>query len=395
MIKKRAFTTLIILAIFMLGTFISLPYVEHTNTSTSLSDVVNLMSGGTISRFGFFALGISPFIMATIVMQLMTKASSRLNALQEQGVQGKTKIAQYTRILTLIMALFTSVSLLNNSQMQNTVGIRVTANQSQKIELIFLLCVGALFTTYLAERINKKGIGQGGSVLVATGIFMSLPKNFIELFKHRKADNFAFYASIIIAAYIGILIICILASKKEYKFAIQSKSNAARITAHQYPIKLLISSIMPVIAATTLIGLVSMIITIFDINVNLNLLNRMSLYGMGIYVLLLIIFSYVFNTLQIDGDEISKSFDDGQLYFVGISNLDTAKFLKKTVLSITTIGTVVLCFIVIASFIVEIIAYKKIGANISLTGVSLLIIVGVVSEMVYQIQGLRKYKEVA
>lgn len=392
MIKKRAFTTLLILAIFQIGTFIPLPYIQHTESSTALSNIINIMSGGTLSRFGFFALGISPFIMASIIMQLMTKASSKLNALQEQGVRGKMMIAQYTRILTLIMAVFMSYNLLSNEQLKNTVGITVTANQTQIYELIFLLCVGALVTTYLAERINEKGIGQGGSVLVAVGIFSTLPKSFIELFSHRDVSNFKLYASVIIIAYLVILVLCVFANKKEFKFPIQSKSNALRVEAHQYPIKLLISSIMPAIITSTLLGLLTMIATMFDFDSTWFRYN--TIYGMITYVVMIVIFSFVFNVIQIDGDEIQKSFNDGQLYFVGIPNTDTSKFINKAVLKITCVGTVVLTLIVIASFAVEIFAAMKLNANISLTGISLLIVIGVISDIWYQIQGLRKHKEV-
>lgn len=398
-VRDRIFYTIFILAIFQLGSSFTLPGVVVHGSDSALATLLSLTAGGTLAQFGFLALGVSPYITASIVIHLGSKGMIPYYVrLLEQGQQGRTKMAQHTRYLTVMVGLLSSAGLIFSPDAAYTFGITVTANTTEKILLCLILTAGALFATYLGDRINEKGIGNGQSMIIAFGVLTTLPGQFYAIY-----DAWAIYqylptqywisVGLVGSSMLLVILVAIWANKQEYHFPIHSKDNKERIKAHYFPIKLLASSVMPVIFASAIMSMVSMLSTTL-INIPTAYVDYTYPQGIVVYAVLIYGFSYLYNLIQVDGEEISKNFNEGGTYLIGTPNSQTSKFLSRQVIKITHKGAPILLVLAGLSLVADYIAPVKFGA--SLTGVSMLIIVGVAQELVYQIKGLtnkNNYKE--
>ena len=177
-VRNRIFYTLIILAIFELGTYITLPYISTVSGGSlnSLGNLLNITTGGSLGRFGFLALGISPYVTASIVVQLLTKGIPQLKRISEKGDTGKRKIAQYTRLVSIVFAFLTAFSFIFNPHLAVTMGVIVEATIKQRFLLCLIMTAGSIFTIWLSEKIDKYGIGQGSSLLIGFGILANIPQ---------------------------------------------------------------------------------------------------------------------------------------------------------------------------------------------------------------------------
>lgn len=399
-VRQRVFYTILIIAVFQVGTFIPLPYIEHTNSSqNTLNGLLNLTTGGALSRFGLLMLGISPYITASILVQILQKTIPSWKRKAQQA-EGRSQIGQYQRLITMLFAFAQSFGLLFNQYMATQLGVILPSQTSEKLIVIFLLIVGSVFTSYLGERIDENGVGQGASVLIAFGILSTIPAQVFKIYKlypmyktMNQLDGYWKQVGIITGIFLVMLILSILANKKEYKFPIQSMTNKYRVKAHFFPIKLLASSVMPVIFATAMLTLFSTISTVF--NYNWNWVSYTTKQGFAVYVILIFLFSFIYNFIQIDGEEIQEQFNQSGVYFIGHKGTEVSSFLGKQLYKVTWKGAPLLTLIATIAIGIELVAPQQFG--LSLTGVSLLIVVGVIQELIHQIKGLtskHNYKEV-
>ena len=186
-VRNRILFTLFIILLFEIGTFIPLPYVEHTQSQSEFGSLLNLVSGGALSRFGLFALGCSPFISASIVTQLWTIGFPSWERLAKQGKEGQSIIYRRTQIIAVFLAVLQSYGIIVSKTIQSQLGLNITTtNIYQTIYLIMLTVVGTLIVSYLCSRINEKGIGQGQSVIIAVGILGNIPSIVISFMNAYK-----------------------------------------------------------------------------------------------------------------------------------------------------------------------------------------------------------------
>ena len=156
-VRNRIIFTLLMIALFEIGTFIPLPYVEHAQAQSELGSLLNLVSGGALSRFGLFALGCSPFISASIVTQLWTIGFPSWERLSKQGKEGQVKLYRRTQIIGVILSVLQTYGIIASKTVQAQLGISITVtNIYQTVYLILLTTVGSLFVSYLASRVNEK-----------------------------------------------------------------------------------------------------------------------------------------------------------------------------------------------------------------------------------------------
>lgn len=398
-VRRRIEITILIIILFQIGTFIPLPFIEKINTNEStLNSLLNLTTGGALSRFGILMLGIGPYITSSILVSILQKTIPSWKK-KSQLPQGRQTIGQYQRLITILFAVFQGSGLIFNKFMAAQLGVLVPDVTSQQVLIIFLLTVGSLFTSYLGEKIDEYGVGQGASVLIAFGILSTIPGQIMKVYKlypvYSKLNQLPDYwrqVGIMVAIFLFILILSYFANKKEYNFPIQSMVNKYKVEAHYFPIKLLASSVMPVIFATAFITIFSTINTVGKHN--WKWVNYTTTSGFVIYILLIFLFSFIYNYIQIDGEEIQKYFNQSGIYFIGHRGTEVAKFINRKLYKITWMGAPVLTIIATIAIGIELVAPQKFG--LSLTGVSLLIVIGVAQEMVHQIKGLtnkHNYKE--
>lgn len=391
-VRDRVLFTLLMLAIFEFGTFVTLPgiKIEYSNNQSAIANLMNLSSGGSLSRLGLLALGASPYVTASILVQLFSKGLvPYYKKLSMQGVAGQMKLAQHTRLYTFLFGILTAIGILYSPTISHTIGVSITADNNTKMILSIVLASGGLFVSYIGSLIDEMGIGNGQSNIIAFGILTSLPGQFYNIYDTQKyyTNNFTPYLqSVILAisAYLIIIVISYFANKKEYTFPLQSKNYNVNIKAHYLPVKLLASSVMPIIFASSLLAIIG---SIGQITGHIWTFTDYSTWtGILFYSILIFVFSYLYNLVQIDGEELTKNLRESSMYIKGVTNENVEKYINNKVIGITNIGAPILTIIAITSLILEIVSPIKLG--LSLTGINILILVGVIQDICHQIAGL-------
>lgn len=391
-VRNRVLFTLLMLAIFEFGTFVTLPgiKIDYSNNQSAIANLMNLSSGGSLSRLGLLALGASPYVTASILVQLFSKGLvPYYKKLSMQGVAGQMKLAQHTRLYTFLFGILTAVGILYSPTISHTIGVSITADNNTKLILSIVLASGGLFVSYIGSLIDEMGIGNGQSNIIAFGILTSLPGQFYNIYDTQKyyTNNFTPYLqSVILAiiAYVIIIIISYFTNKKEYTFPLQSKNYNVNIKAHYLPVKLLASSVMPIIFASSLLAIIG---SIGQITGHIWTFTDYSTWtGILFYSILIFVFSYLYNLVQIDGEELTKNLRESSMYIKGVTNENVEKYINNKVIGITNIGAPILTIIAITSLVLEIVSPIKLG--LSLTGINILILVGVIQDICHQIAGL-------
>lgn len=399
-VRNRLLYTIGILIIFQMGTFLTLPGItinNYSENSSPLATLLNLTSGGTLSRFGILALGVSPFVTASIIVQILSKGlSKKYTELQEQGALGNQKLAHYTRRWSLIIGFISGLTILFTNDLSLLLSVVIKATFWEKIILSAILSVGSLFVSYLAEQINKNGIGNGQSLIITTGILTTLPQEIATIFNPEQfVRSVAFYQSVAIMAItlLGIGIVTYLANKKEYRLPIHSKQSLIKTNAHYVPIKLLASSVVPIIFATSTLTIASTVYFLVKQS-TLSWFDYEQWNGMFIYAILIFIFTYLYNYVQVDSSKMAKDLAKSGVYIIGISNKETEKYINSKIIRISNIGAPILTILATISIIVA--KLSPINLDMTLTGVSILLIVSTFQELIHQIKGLTQkhnYKE--
>lgn len=391
-VRNRVLFTLLMLAIFEFGTFVTLPgiKIDYSNNQSAIANLMNLSSGGSLSRLGLLALGASPYVTASILVQLFSKGLvPYYKKLSMQGVAGQMKLAQHTRLYTFLFGILTAVGILYSPTISHTIGVSITADNSTKMILSIVLASGGLFVSYIGSLIDEMGVGNGQSNIIAFGILTALPGQFYNIYETQKyyTNNFTPYLqSVILAivAYLIIIVISYFANKKEYIFPLQSKNYNVNIKAHYLPVKLLASSVMPIIFASSLLAIIG---SIGQITGHIWTFTDYSTWtGILFYSILIFVFSYLYNLVQIDGEELTKNLRESSMYIKGVTNENVEKYINNKVIGITNIGAPILTIIAITSLVLEIVSPIKLG--LSLTGINILILVGVIQDICHQIAGL-------
>lgn len=391
-VRNRVLFTLLMLAIFEFGTFVTLPgiKIDYSNNQSAIANLMNLSSGGSLSRLGLLALGASPYVTASILVQLFSKGLvPYYKKLSMQGVAGQMKLAQHTRLYTFLFGILTAIGILYSPTISHTIGVSITADNNTKMILSIVLASGGLFVSYIGSLIDEMGIGNGQSNIIAFGILTSLPGQFYNIYDTQKyyTNNFTPYLqSVILAivAYLIIIVISYFANKKEYTFPLQSKNYNVNIKAHYLPVKLLASSVMPIIFASSLLAIIG---SIGQITGHIWTFTDYSTWtGILFYSILIFVFSYLYNLVQIDGEELTKNLRESSMYIKGVTNENVEKYINNKVIGITNIGAPILTIIAITSLVLEIVSPIKLG--LSLTGINILILVGVIQDICHQIDGL-------
>lgn len=399
-VRNRIAFTLLMIILFEIGTFIPLPYVEHTQAQSELGSLLNLVSGGALSRFGLFALGCSPFISASIVTQLWTIGFPSWERLSKQGKEGQVKLYRRTQIIGVILSVLQTYGIIASKTVQAQLSISITVtNIYQTVYLILLTTVGSLFVSYLASRVNEKGIGQGVSVFITVGILGNIPSivlQFMSAYNRylAKSDLTTYwqYLAVIMVVLLTVIVLCIVANKKVFKLPIHSASNSQYIEAHYFPIKLLASSVMPVIFASMIMSVLK-IINDFK-NLNWTWTSYTTKTGFVVYIVVIMLMTFIYNSIEVNGDTLQDDLSKGSMYILGVRPTQSAKVIRKKLFKINLIGAPVLAFIAGLSLAVAV--FTPIDFAASINGLSVLILVGTFQEIIYQIKGLTQktnYKE--
>ena len=390
-LRKRILFTLGCLAIFALGTNIMVPGAKEITQNLGFLELLNLMSGGGLKSFSVFALGVGPYITASIITQLLQMdIIPYFKELKEQGATGRQKINRINRYLGIIFAViqgyFFSYAFLKG------------AGTGVIIRSTVYLTAGTSFLLWLGDEITKKGIGNGVSLLIMAGIVNTLPQTFITAFNELVlAETFTTWTGIIlfilfVIVYLGIIVGVIYMQQAERRVPIQYSNRTASAYGGEksfIPIKLNSVSVIPVIFASAIIGTPSLIATVINktafTNFVDNYINYTSYTGFLLYMILIFLFGYFYTLLELNPDEMAENLDKSRSYIPGVTPGEaTSKYLKYVITRLTVVGT--LGLMVIAALPIIFSKISNLSSNVTIGGTGLLIVVGVALETYKQLE---------
>lgn len=424
-IRKKLIYTLILIVIFRLGCFIIVPGVDtfalsemmKSSTGDSISGLINIISGGAFSRLSVFAMTITPYITASIVVQLLAMIIPSLEKLvKEGGEEGKAKINRYTKIITLVLALVEAIAIYLSYKDS---GIFINPGIMTAILAVVSLVTGTALLMWLGEQITSKGIGNGISIIIFIGIISSLPSVLTTLYGLVMTQTGFSTTGLIVA--LGILIGAIVlvagvvfVQQAERRVPVQyaKKVVGRKMYGGQnthIPLKLAMAGVMPVIFASSFMSFPAMIIPMFSKNIaaetgflaglyKLSVATSSSQVPVGytignalIYLLLIIGFTFFYTYATFNPAEVSNNIKKNGGFIPGIrAGKPTTDYLSSILSKLIWFGGLFLALIAILPM-----AMRFTGLNVAFGGTSILIVVGVALETVQQLESqlvMRHYK---
>ena len=430
-LRKKMLFTLLIIVLYRIGTAVPVPFIDASvmsqwanAASGSIFQFMNLLSGGAMSQATLFALGVSPYITASIVIQLLTVAIPALERLSKEGEEGRKKINQITRIVTVGLALITSFGyykilergLQTNSGFQQ---ILTRTGVFPAVIIIACFCAGSSLVMWLGERINDKGIGNGISIILFANIVSRFPNMMSNLFRadlgYGTVWNVVFIAIVVLFEIAAVaLIVFINDSERRLPVQYAKKVIGRKIYGGQnstLPLKVNMTGVMPMIFASSIVQLPATIAMFFPTPATGSFWDKFQklfstsgwLYAV-LTAVLIVAFAYFYVTISFNPIEVSNNLKKNGGFIPGIRpGKPTSDYISRVLNRITLIGAVFLVVIAVLPLIANmvigaIVADEAQVANLSalaFTGTSIIIVVGVILETGREIESqmtLRHYK---
>ena len=370
----------------------------QSQTAGGLMSLLDMFSGGAFSNASIFALGIMPYISASIVMQLLAVAVPYFQKLQREGESGRKKINWYTRILTVAILFFQAPSYLINLKMQASAALASGVSWTYfMIPATFILAAGSMFILWLGERITDKGVGNGISLIIMIGIIARLPQAFIQEVSSRfTAITSGGLVMFIVELIILYAVVCasILLTQGTRKVPVQYAKrvvgNRQYGGARQYiPLKLFAANVMPIIFAQALMFIPLAIVQYSTDNVSpvlQQLLNNKSLLYNCVYVVLVIAFTYFYTAITLNPVQMAEDMKRNNGFIPGVKpGKDTADYIETVMSRLTLPGSLFIAFIAIMPALAGLLNVQDSFGQF-FGGTSLLILVGVVIDTLQQIE---------
>ena len=404
-LRKRLLITLLFTAIYRFGSFVVLPGINpaqlqnlQSQTSGGLMSLLDMFSGGAFSNASIFALGIMPYISASIVMQLLPVAVPYFQKMQREGESGRKKISWYTRVLTVFILFLQGPSYLINLKMQ--AGQALSSGISWTVFMFpaaVILAAGSMFILWLGERITDKGVGNGVSLIIAIGIIARLPQAFIQEVTSRftaisGGGLVMFIAEILIlfAVVCAALMLVQAVRKVPVQYAKRVVGNKQYGGARQYiPLKLFAANVMPIIFAQALMFIPLAFVSYGTSNGSWlvqNLMDNRSLLYNALYVALVIAFTYFYTAITLNSNQMAEDMKRNNGFIPGVKpGKDTAEYIDTVMSRITLPGSLAIAFIAIMPALASLLDVQQAFSQF-FGGTSLLILVGVVIDSLQQIE---------
>lgn len=397
-LRVRITNTLLFLLIYRVGSYVVLPGVNYAALNTQkakdgLLGLLNMFAGGSFSRASIFALGVMPYISASIVMQLLGIAVPYFAKLQKEGESGRNKINQWTRYLTIAITAPQAFAYVHTQLQPDMLLIDAT---TFAILNVFVLTAGTLFVMWLGERITDKGIGNGISLIIMVGIIAQLPGAFLSEFNSRNNGPGGLIAFIVeLVALIGVVMFTILIVQGTRKVAVQY---AKRIVGNkqyggvrQYiPLKVTMAGVMPIIFAQALMFIPTTVQQFFPNSASNGILIMLSNYNSWlhniVFGLLIIVFTYFYTAITFNPNQMSEDMKKNGGFIPGVKpGQATSNYLDDVMSKITLPGSICLAIVAVIPAIVSTVGVSSIFARF-FGGTSLIILVGVVLDTLQQIE---------
>lgn len=411
-LRNRVIFTLGLLAVYRLGIFVPSPGVnrevmqEAISSGPSLLGLFNLFSGGALERFSVFALGIMPYISASIIIQLLAVVLPSLERLKKEGEQGQKKITQYTRYGTVALCLVQGVwmaRLLENLNDSNP-GLLVSPGMQFMLVTVISLTTGTAFLMWLGEQITERGVGNGISLIITAGIVVSFPGGVFQTFQKVQDNTLQPIPGLVLALFmLGIVAIIVFFEKAQRRIPVQYARRAAGRTvfageSSYLPLKLNISGVIPPIFASAMLIFPTTIAGYFPESALAmtvqEALNPLDWRYNFLYIVLIVFFCFFYTAVVFNPVDVADNMKRSGSFIPGIRpGRQTAEHIDYVLTRITTGGAVYLATVCV----LPVVMMRYFPIDFFYGGTSLLIVVSVGLDTVQQMEGYlitREYESV-
>lgn len=412
-LRRKVVFTLGILFVFRLGAGIVIPYIDTSAitsvaTSSGIFGIMNMLGGGTLEKFSLFSLGVSPYITSSIIIELLSMdVIPALAQWNKEGNTGKKKKDKVTRVLTLALAIIQGGSL--TYAFDKGYSILASSSIWTYVYVVIVMAAGSMFTMWLGDQITIKGVGNGTSLLIFTGIVANLPNSFISSFKsmvtfgsaYKTATSLAWYILFVIV-YLAIVVCVVFEEGAIRKIPIIYATNTQTVMhtkeSTNLPIKINSSSVIPVIFAASVLAAPRTIISFMKSTSTTqmidNILNYQKPIGFVLYIVMIILFTFFYSNLQIDAKKISEDLKKSGGAIPGVrTGDDTKKYIGTVLNRVTVVGSLFLAIIASIPIIAPEIWKMTSNNALSLGGTGLIIVTGVALETVRAIKSMLTRRE--
>lgn len=412
-LRRKVVFTLGILFVFRLGAGIVIPYIDTSAitsaaTSSGIFGIMNMLGGGTLEKFSLFSLGVSPYITSSIIIELLSMdVIPALAQWNKEGNTGKKKKDKVTRVLTLALAIIQGGSL--TYAFDKGYSILASSSIWTYVYVVIVMAAGSMFTMWLGDQITIKGVGNGTSLLIFTGIVANLPNSFISSFKsmvtfgsaYKTATSLAWYILFVIV-YLAIVVFVVFEEGAIRKIPIIYATNTQTVMhtkeSTNLPIKINSTSVIPVIFAASVLAAPRTIISFMKSTSTTqmidNILNYQKPIGFVLYIVMIILFTFFYSNLQIDAKKISEDLKKSGGAIPGVrTGDDTKKYIGTVLNRVTVVGSLFLAIIASIPIIAPEIWKMTSNNALSLGGTGLIIVTGVALETVRAIKSMLTRRE--
>lgn len=403
-IRKKIFFTLAMLLIYRIGSSIPVPGIDAATLAKQISDnsilsMMNLLGGGALEKMSIFAMGVSPYITGSIIIQLLSMdVIPSLTEWAKSGQTGRQKIEKTTRYLGVVLAFVQAFSLVYGFDKQYA--ILESSALSTYLYVATILCAGTMFLVWIGDRISMKGIGNGISMIIFAGIVSNMPTQFAQIYSilvggtsngevFNGVLQFVLYCLIYLAIVVFVVIMETAVRKIPIQYTNSISNRGGKSDVTFLPFKINSASVIPVIFAQSIMTAPQIVISFFNTDLYQKLQNYLSLtkpFGLALYAVLTILFTFFYTDLQVDPDTVADNLKKSDAYIPGIRpGQDTKKYLHKVLNRITVLGALGLTLVAVIPYLLPM--FTSIPASSAIGGTGIIIVVGVVRETIGQLEG--------
>ena len=403
-IRKKIFFTLAMLLIYRIGSSIPVPGIDAATLAKQISDnsilsMMNLLGGGALEKMSIFAMGVSPYITGSIIIQLLSMDFiPSLTEWAKSGQTGRQKIEKTTRYLGVVLAFVQAFSLVYGFDKQYA--ILESSALSTYLYVATILCAGTMFLVWIGDRISMKGIGNGISIIIFAGIVSNMPTQFAQIYSilvggtsngevFNGVLQFVLYCLIYLAIVVFVVIMETAVRKIPIQYTNSISNRGGKSDVTFLPFKINSASVIPVIFAQSIMNAPQIVISFFNTDLYQKLQNYLSLtkpFGLALYAVLTILFTFFYTDLQVDPDTVADNLKKSDAYIPGIRpGQDTKKYLHKVLNRITVLGALGLTLVAVIPYLLPM--FTSIPASSAIGGTGIIIVVGVVRETIGQLEG--------
>lgn len=408
-IRNKILFTLAMLLIYRIGSAIPVPGVDANALSSQISDnsilsMMNLLGGGALEKLSVFAMGVTPYITASIIIQLLSMdVIPALTEMTKSGQTGRMKMEKITRYLGVVLSFVQAFSLVYGFDVQYKV--LENANLSGYLYTTTIMTAGTMFLVWLGDRISMKGIGNGLSIIIFSGIVSNMPSSFVQVYNvltggttQGEMFNGILLFALYLLMFLAIIIFVIVMETAVRKIPVQytnstTMRNGADVTF--LPLKINSASVIPVIFAQSIMTAPQIIISFFNTELYNTLNNYLSLSkptGLAIYAVLTILFTFFYTDLQVDPDQIAENLGKSGAYIPGIRpGNETKTYLHKVLNRITVLGAIGLTIVAVIPYLLPMVT--SLPSSSAIGGTGIIIVVGVAMETMNQLKGQLTQKQ--